>query len=81
MEVKCIYLCNLSKEVMKEKQIHNHDCVLLSDKDSCEIIFICRPCFLLFAAVFKPEFFFQELKKCLIEVYLKTPKRSIFWPR
>lgn len=70
MKVKCIYVCNLSNEVMKEKQIHG--CVLLSDKDSCEIIIICRPCFLIFEAVFSPEFFSLELRKFLIEVYLKN---------
>lgn len=67
MEVKCIYVCSLSNKVMREKQIHNHDYVLLSDKGSCEIIFICSSCFLFFEAVFKPEFFFSRLKKMLFK--------------
>ena len=62
---------------MREKQIHNHDYVLLSDKGSCKIIFICSSCFLFFEAVFKPEFFFQDLKKC----YLKKPEEMDFLAR
>ena len=64
MEVKCIYVCSLSNKVMREKQIHNHDYVLLSDKGSCKIIFICSSCFLFLEANLS---FFSRLKKILFK--------------
>ena len=53
----------------KKKKTTQHDCVVLLIKKSLEIIFVCKPCF--FWEIFKADLFFHEVKKCLIELYLK----------
>ena len=59
MNVKCLYFCNNSRLVVKNKQPNlDQCCVFISGRNKSELIFICRPCLYYFQGLFH-----NELKK------------------
>lgn len=53
MNVKCLYLCSASRQVVKNKQTtENHGFVLLSGRNEFELIFVCRSCLHFFQGIF-----------------------------
>ena len=73
MEMTCLYLCNASNLVIKNKQgTEEHGCVLIvGNKHLSELAFVCRSRLKNIRERLAENYCFQELKKCLIETFLR----------
>ena len=73
MEVRCLYFCNASNLVIKNKQAtEEHGCILIVDnKHLSELVFICRLCLKNIWELLAENYCFKELRKCLIETFLR----------
>ena len=73
MEVRCLYLCNASNLVIKNKQAtEEHGSILIVDnKHLSELVFICRYYLKNTREILAENYCFKELRKCLIETFLR----------
>lgn len=72
-EINCFYLCGCSKEILQDGSFDDaHKLVIAVDTSRKELILICvKIIIIFFQKTFECEVFFEETKKCLIEMCLK----------
>ena len=73
MIAECLYLCNAARLVVKNKQtLEKYGCVLyFGGESSSGLVFICQSYLVFCWSFFGDRFSFEELRKCLIETYLR----------
>lgn len=80
MVVTCLYLCNASNLVIKNKQeTEEHDCVLIVDnKHFPELVFICHFCLKNIREHLAGKYYFHEPKKCFMKTFLRKEDEAEF---
>ena len=70
-EIFCYYLCNKSKQILLSDDDLTVYFVIVASLNSSELILIFENCYNFFEKLFKPEYFFEETKKCLLQTNFK----------
>ena len=81
MTINKIYLCETTSVITSFCQVQiyeltrmllsNHKCFLFHNETNTELTFICKSCSSFLEERYFEKFTFNELKKCLIEIFLR----------